>query len=165
MLLRPFDCQGCPLHDNHVAIGYMRPEGTGANGVLFLAEALGEKEAVQGLPLRPNAPAGSVFQGILRRMSGVDRSQFTISNTIWCQPGKGNWLDGAPYEYAAIEHCQRYNAELVRARRPRAIVTLGGIPTRTVTGFSGEKQDNLPPSAKCDETVKIRRSQSAPFLF
>ncbi len=136
----PESCKGCPLYDNHIGLGFMSPEGTGSSGVLVVAEALGDHEAQASLPLRPNAPAGSVFQGILRRMSGVDRNQFTITNSIWCRPGRYNFLDGAPYEFAAIEHCQQYNASLVRERRPRAIVTLGGIPTRTITGYSGEKQ-------------------------
>lgn len=144
MLSRPDDCRGCPLHEGvyspNVAIGYMRPEGTGSSGVLLLAESLGEKEAFDGLPLRPNAPAGSVFQGIIRRLPGVSREQFTIANTIWCRPGPRNWLDGAPYEHGAIEHCQRHNAALVAERRPRAILALGAIPMRTATGMAGYHQ-------------------------
>lgn len=141
---RPDSCRGCPLNEGvyspNVAIGFMQPEGTGASGVLLLAEALGEKEAYDSLPLRPNGPAGSVFQGIIRRIPGADRQQFTIANVIWCRPGPKNWLDGAPYEYAAIEHCQRHNAALVQARRPRVILALGGIPTRTATGMAGYHQ-------------------------
>lgn len=144
MLPRPKECAGCPLNDAHnpphVAIGFMHPEGTGSSGVLILAEALGEREANDSLPLRPNSPAGSVFQGIIRRIAGLDRNQLLISNTIWCRPGPRNWLDGAPYEYAAIEHCQQYNSKLIKERRPRAIVTLGAVPTRTVTGFAGYHQ-------------------------
>jgi uracil-DNA glycosylase family 4 len=141
MIQQPDSCIGCPLHDQHIGIGFMNPDGTGSNGVLILLEALGKNEAWEGLPIRPDAPAGSVFNGILRRIPGADRKQFLLSNTIWCQPGKTNWLDGAPYEFAAIEHCQQYNQELIRARRPRAIVTMGAIPTRTVTGMAGRKQN------------------------
>lgn len=144
MLTRPADCQGCPLHEGvyapNIAIGFMQPEGTGASGVLLLAEALGERDALDGLPIRPNGPAGAVLQGILRRLAGVSREQFLISSTIWCRPGPRNWLDGAPYEYGAVEHCQRHNASLVHTRRPRVIVTLGALPTRTVTGMAGYHQ-------------------------
>jgi uracil-DNA glycosylase family 4 len=140
LLTRPQDCIGCKLHDDKIAIGYMHPEGSGSSGVLIVSEALGKHEALEGLPLRPNAPAGSVFQGIIRRIPGLDRSQLLISNTLWCQPGQTNWLDGAPYEYSAIEHCQKYNARLIEQRRPRAIVALGSIPTRTITGMQGHKQ-------------------------
>lgn len=140
MLQRPKSCEGCPLHDNNIAIGFMAPEGTGSSGVMVVAEALGAREAYDGLPLRPNAPAGSVFQGIIRRIPGLDRNQLLLSNTIWCQPGSRNYLDGAGYEFPAIEHCQQHNKAVVAARRPRAIVTLGAIPTRTITGFSGYNQ-------------------------
>lgn len=144
MMTRPSSCSGCPLNEGvyapNVAIGFSSPEGTGSSGVLLLAEALGEKESLDGLPLRPNAPAGSVFQGIIRRLSGVSREQFTISNTIWCRPGPRNWLDGAPYEYGAIEHCQRHNAALIAQRKPRIIVALGAIPMRTATGMAGYHQ-------------------------
>jgi uracil-DNA glycosylase family 4 len=141
---RPEDCLGCPLDtgDNRArtqGISFMNPEGTGALGVMIMAEALGSHEAKDKLPLRPNAPAGSVFQGIIRRFAGIDRNQFLISNAIWCQPGVKNWLDGAPYEYGAIEHCRVHNGRLVRERRPKVIVTMGAIPTRTLTGLSGDK--------------------------
>jgi len=137
---RPNSCVGCPLQDSGKAISFMQPEGSGSNGVLFVAEALGAKEALDGLPLRPNAPAGSILAGIIRRLAGHERNHFLFSNTIWCQPGPSNWLDGAPYEYAAIEHCQQYNKELISKRRPRAIVALGAIPTRTITGMHGYNQ-------------------------
>ena len=90
---------------------------------------------------RPNAPAGSVFAGIIRRIAWSRPKQSTpFQLTIWCQPGIKNWLGGAPYESSAIEHCQQYNRKLIADRRPRAIVTLGGLATRTVTGMAGYNQ-------------------------
>ena len=137
---RPSTCEGCQLHDKGIAIGFMSPEGNGSSGVLVVSENLGDHEARESLPLRPNAPAGSVFQGIIRRIPGLDRTNLSITSTIWCRPGTKNWLDGAPYEYSAIEHCQQYNRKLVADRRPRAIVSLGGVPTRTITGMAGYNQ-------------------------
>ena len=137
---RPSTCEGCQLHDKGIAIGFMSPEGNGSSGVLVVSEALGEREANESLPLRPNAPAGSVFQGIIRRIPGLDRSNLSIASSIWCRPGIKNWLDGAPYEYSAIEHCQQYNRKLVAERKPRCIVALGSVPTRTITGMSGYNQ-------------------------
>ena len=137
---QPDTCKGCKLHDDKIAIGFQSPEGLGTSGVLVVAEALGEREALDSLPLRPNAPAGSVFQGIIRRIAGLDRSQLLLSNIIWCRPGVRNFLDGAPYEHQAIAHCQQYNAKLIRDRKPRVILALGSIPTRTITGMSGYNQ-------------------------
>jgi uracil-DNA glycosylase family 4 len=140
MLTRPESCLGCPLHDKHIGIGFMAPEGLASAGVLVLGEALGAHEASDGLPFRPNAPAGSVFAGLIRRIPGLQRQDLLISNTIWCQPGKSNWLSGAPYEHAAIAHCQQYNNDLIVQRKPKVVLTLGAIPTSTVTGLSGYNQ-------------------------
>ena len=135
--MKPPECSGCELET--IGGRFTNIDGLGSSGVLILAEAPGEREDQDGLPLRPNAPAGSVFQGIIRRISGLDRSQLTISNVVRCRPPK-NWLDGAPYELSAIEQCQIHAAKTIRDRRPRAIVTLGSVPTRTLTGMSGYNQ-------------------------
>lgn len=108
------------------------------NGVLVVAEALGEWEEIDGLPLRPMAPAGSVFQKSLR-WQGLDRSEFTLTNIIRCRPPK-NWLDGAPYEREAIDHCRTYLDAVINERKPRCILALGGIALRELTGLSGEKR-------------------------
>ena len=140
MTSRPSTCEGCKLHDDKIAIGFMSPEGLGSLGVMVMGDSQGDREANDSLPLRPNSPAGSIFQGIIRRIPKLDRNQLLLSSTIWCRPGVRNWLDGAPYEYSAIEHCQQYNKELIHNRRPRVIVTLGALPTRTVTGMAGYNQ-------------------------
>jgi len=140
MQSRPETCVGCILHDKHIAIGFQHPEGTGSSGVLVLAEALGEREAQDSLPLRPNAPAGSVFAGLLRRIPGLQRGDLLLSNSIWCQPGRSNWLSGAPYEYAALTHCQQYNTALIVQRKPKVVLTLGATATGLVTGLAGYNQ-------------------------
>lgn len=117
----------------------MRPEGAGTSGVMVFAEALGEHEERESLPLRPHAPAGSIFQYIIRSQ-GWDREQFVLSNVLWCRPGPKNYLKGAPYEYEAIEHCQQYNDHLIATRRPKVLLALGDIAMRTLTGHVGKKQ-------------------------
>lgn len=117
----------------------MQPEGTGSSGVCVIAEALGDHEQRAGLPLRPEAPAGSIFDYIVRSQ-GWSREQFILSNVLWCQPGPKNWLRGAPYEYEAIEHCQQYNDRLITQRRPRVLLALGDTALRTLTGHTGKKQ-------------------------
>jgi uracil-DNA glycosylase family 4 len=119
-------------------LGFSNLEGSGTNGVLVVAEALGEWEEIDGLPLRPMAPAGSVFQKALR-WQGLDRSEFTLTNIVRCRPPK-NWLDGAPYEREAIDHCRTYLDAVISERKPRCILALGGIALRELTGMSGEKR-------------------------
>ena len=61
MLPKPASCDGCPCPGE----GFSRPEGRGTLGVLIVGEALGEHD---GLPFRPNAPAGSVLERALNRV-------------------------------------------------------------------------------------------------
>lgn len=124
----------CPIPG---ARGTLKPEGTGANKVLILGEALGEAEAMDGLPFRPYAPAGSVLERAIRR-AGYNRDQFVVWNVVPTQPPK-NWLDGAPYEVDAIEWGRPYLEEVIDRYKPQAIVALGNIPIRTTTGLCGPK--------------------------
>jgi uracil-DNA glycosylase family 4 len=117
----------------------MLPEGTGASGVYACAEALGEHEAAAGLPLRPEAPAGNVFDRTLRRAS-VPRESLAISNVIHCRPGNKNLLEHQSYEYEAINHCQVHMDREIQQFKPKVILAMGGIPLRTFTGFCGPKR-------------------------
>ena len=135
LLPKPDSCRDCPLYGS--GMGFSQLEGSGANGVLVVAEALGEHEERDGLPLRPFADAGSVFQEAVR-LVGADRQGFTITNVCRCRPPH-NELDGAPYEQAAIGCCQQYLDEAVRLAKPRCILALGGIPMRVLTGLTGPK--------------------------
>src|ERR1043165_1431274 len=83
----PVHCKSCILYPEHrQGLGFSHLEGSGTNGVLVIAEALGEWEEIDGLPLRPQAPAGSVFQKSLR-WQGLDRSEFSLTNIVRCLGG------------------------------------------------------------------------------
>lgn len=114
-----------------------KPEGKGSIGVLILGEAPGEQEAADGLPFRPNAPAGSVLERAIRRV-GMNRDQFVLYNAVPVNPPK-NWLEGAPWESAAIAWGRTYVEQVVSTFKPRVILALGGTATRATTGLSGPK--------------------------
>jgi len=143
--VKPKSCEGCEcfLHGTDFSI----VEGTGANGVLVVAEASGELEARTNVggkyigkctPLRSYAPAGAIFDRCLRRM-GLDREMFSITNVLRCRP-KNNWLENSPWEYAAINHCRPNLDAAIAERRPRCIVALGGIALRELTGMVGSQR-------------------------
>ncbi len=136
MRCKPHTCYGCVLesHGND----FSRVEGTGANSVLIVAEASGEMEQREQLPLRPYAPAGAVLERCLRRM-GLDRQAFAITNVVRCRPRK-NWLEGAPWEYAALRQCRPNLDAAIRDYKPRCIVALGGVALRELTGEAGESR-------------------------
>src|ERR1035437_6122521 len=101
---RPAGCAGCPLEAT--GSDFTQVEGHGSLGVMVVAEASGEQEAREQLPLRPHAPSGMIFERTLRRL-GYSRDQFSVTNILRCHP-PNNILDGASYELAAIGQCQQY---------------------------------------------------------
>jgi uracil-DNA glycosylase family 4 len=131
-LIRPLDC---PIPGS---VGYSEPEGSGANGVLVLGEALGAAEAHDGKPFRPWGDAGAVLERAFKR-AGFTREEFRIWNVVACQPPK-NWLEKAPWEGAAIQHCKPALDRVIAEMRPRCVLTLGNVPTRVMTGMAGEKK-------------------------
>jgi len=70
---------------------------------------------------------------------GYDRQQFSVTNVLRCRP-RNNWLEKAPWEYAALSHCRPNLDAVIAERRPRCIVALGGVATRVLTGMAGEAQ-------------------------
>ena len=133
---KPSTCDGCPCRPH--GTDFSAIEGTGANGVMLVGEASGEHEQRDLLPFRPYAPAGGVLTRIIRRM-GQTREAFSITNVGRCRP-RNNWLEGAPWEFAALAHCRPNLEAAIAERRPRAIVALGGVATRELTGMAGEAQ-------------------------
>lgn len=131
---KPSSCAGCALHDH--GNDFSAVEGTCANGTMLVAEASGEMEQRDQLPLRPYAPSGTVLERCLRRM-GLDRKQFAITNCVRCRP-RHNFLENSPWEYAALRHCRPNLDQAIADYRPRCIVSLGGVALRELTGEAGE---------------------------
>ena len=136
MLAKPQTCAGCQLEQ--LGRGFSRPEGHGTNRVLIVGEALGANEAIDGLPFRPYASAGSMLERCLK-VSGLSRSQFRLTNCIHCAPPK-DWLVDAPWEFASLQHCRQYLDAEIDEMRPKVILALGGVALRELTGMSGWKQ-------------------------
>lgn len=122
----------CPVPG---AKGHCNPDGIGTNGVLILGEAMGEAELKDSLPFRPWAPAGSVLDRAIRRC-GFQRDQFVIYNAVPVHPPK-NYLDGAPYEGAAIAWGRPYVESVVNSFKPRCILALGNVALRATAGIGG----------------------------
>lgn len=133
MLSKPVHCLPCSLYGD--GKGFSELEGSGISRLLVLAEALGEHEEEDGLPLRPGAPAGRLFQRAIREM-GIPRNQLLITNLVRCRP-PNNELRGAPYERAALDHCEKFLSTAINRYQPSAILALGDLPMRELTGYSG----------------------------
>lgn len=133
MIPKPSTCDGCPLQP--LSSGFSHPDGTGSNHVLIVGEALGQREAEDGLPFRPKAAAGWVLEKAIR-LSRMDRQQFALYNVVACRPPE-NKLAGESYEIGAIDHCQRHFRQVVTTFKPKVMLALGNTALRTLTGLTG----------------------------
>lgn len=140
MLAKPNSCTPCELYGT--GAGYSELEGCGRLPLLISAEALGASEERDGLPLRPYARAGGVFQRVLDDLH-AERSAFTLTNIVRCRP-PDNELLGASYERTAIDRCTQYFDTAVSERKPSVILALGAIPTREL---AAPPYNALPASA------------------
>lgn len=137
--LKP-ECKGCPLHERGCTSGtkFTRIEGNGYSGVMIIGEASGKEEDLEALPFRPHAQAGSILQKAID-LGGMKRDDFWITNILRCRP-PNNVLAGAEYEREAIDHCRQYLNRAIEELKPRAILSLGSISIRELTGFHGGKR-------------------------
>ena len=131
MPIKPYSCLGCALHSH--GNDFSGIEGTGRNGVMVVAEASGDGEVRDGLPLRPWSPAGGVFERTLRRL-GLDRQDFAITNQIRCKP-RQNLLAGMPYESSAVQQCRPHLEDAYLKHLPRVILALGNTSFSWLTGY------------------------------
>lgn len=124
----------CPIPG---ARGFQKPSGTGSLGVLILGEAMGKEEANESRGFVEYAQAGSVLERAIRRL-GLSREQFVLWNVVPTQP-PNNWLEGAPWEAAAISWGIPFLEEVIATYKPRVILALGNVATRVATGLAGHK--------------------------
>ena len=123
----------CPIKGS---CGFSEPDGEGTLGVLILGEALGDAEAHDGKPFRPYAPAGAILERAIKR-AGFVRQQFKLWNIVGCQPPK-NFLEHAPWEHDAIQHCRPFLDNVIERMRPGCLLALGNVPLKATTGMLGE---------------------------
>lgn len=122
-------------------VGFSRnivgPYGTGANRCLIVGEAPGAEEDSYGVPFCPHAQAGSVLERAIRRV-GMNREQFAITNVVPARP-PNNYLEGAPWMADAVAWGRPQLEATITQYRPKAILALGGVALRTLTGLAGPK--------------------------
>jgi DNA polymerase len=108
-------CTACPLHRS--AKQAVPGEGSAESGILFLGEAPGYNEDVQGRPFV--GAAGQLLDQLLAGI-GLDRSKVFITNVVRHRPPENR--DPLPEEVAA---CHVWFERHLAALRPKVVVTLG----------------------------------------
>lgn len=149
MLPKPDTCIGCPLYSrpHGKTMGFSYPTGTGKNGVMIVAEALGKDEELAGVPLIGKS-GYTLFQQLKR--IDIEREDFTIFNTIACRP-PDNKLVKMVYEADAIAHCAPNLDRAIMAAKGIAkdngktfiIVALGLTPFKRLLNLDYKRHGDL----------------------
>ncbi|MEA2660534.1 MAG: uracil-DNA glycosylase [Chloroflexota bacterium] len=108
-------CTACPLHRS--ARQAVPGEGSAESGILFLGEAPGYNEDVQGRPFV--GAAGKLLDELLAGI-GLDRGKVFITNVVRHRPPENR--DPLPEEVAA---CHVWFERHLAALKPKVVVTLG----------------------------------------
>lgn len=126
-------CTLCPLHKG--ARQAVPGEGSAEAGIVFLGEAPGYNEDVQGRPFV--GAAGQLLDQLLAGI-GLDRSKVFITNVVRHRPPENR--DPLPAEVEACDVWFRAHLEVLR---PKVVVTLGRfamykfLPGESITRVHG----------------------------
>ena len=115
-------CHACSLAETRTQTVF--GDGNPQARVLFVGEAPGKNEDLQGVPF-----VGKAGQNLntLLQIAGLEREDVFIANVLKCRP-PGN-RDPRPEE---IEICTPFLREQTRTINPEFIVTLGNFATKFV---------------------------------
>ena len=128
---RVMECQKCPLARTRKNVVF----GLGARDadLLFVGEAPGEQEDLQGVPFVGRA--GQLLDKILAAIN-LKRSEVYIANILKCRP-PGNRTPTS----AEIEQCEPYLKNQIDLIRPALIVCLGLTAARTLLRIESNLRD------------------------
>ena len=117
-------CMNCSLHETRKSVVF--GEGSEKARVVFVGEAPGEEEDLQGRPFVGRA--GKLLDELIEKV-GLARADVYICNVLKCRP-PGN----RDPEEGEVEACRDYLVTQLKLIRPRIICTLGRHAYNTLMG-------------------------------
>ena len=138
MILPPEDCDRCGLCKGRNRI--VLPTGNLDSPIVFVGEAPGENEDIQGVPFVGRA--GKILDDAMAA-AGISRKDVMITNTVKCRPP--NNRDPTSEEMEACIHFLR--SEL---KGRKLVVGLGKSSCRDLMGYEGGMKDVVNKTVKID---------------
>ena len=138
MIAPPADCRRCGLCKGRNNI--VLPTGDLDSGIVFIGEAPGENEDLQGIPFVGRA--GRILDEAMAA-AGISRGDVMITNTVKCRP-PGN-RDPTSEE---MEACRPFLFSELKGRK--LIVGLGKSSCRDLMGYEGGMKDVVNKIVKID---------------
>lgn len=118
------NCQQCGLAGSRTQVVF--GEGNPKAEILFVGEAPGEKEDLQGRPFV--GMAGKILNEGLERI-GLRREDVYIANVVKCRPPENR-----NPQAAEIGSCIPFLWQQIELIRPRVVCTLGNFAAQTLLG-------------------------------
>ena len=140
-------CTLCPLHRGRIKA--VPGEGSSKSGIMFVGEAPGRNEDLQGRPFV--GAAGQLLDKLIREKLGLSRGEVYITNVVKCRP-PGN-RDPEPEE---IKACWRYLETQILLLKPKLIVALGRHAASTLINGPGSKPISITHARGKTRKVKIK---------
>lgn len=119
------NCKLCPLSENRTNVVF--GDGPNSAKVMFIGEAPGQDEDIQGLPFVGRA--GKLLDQILQEINW-DRKNIYITNIVKCRPPENR--SPLPHE---ISRCNKYLKFQIEYIKPCIIVLLGAVSVQTILGL------------------------------
>lgn len=94
--------------------------------IMLVGEALGEDESILEEPFV--GLCGKFLDQMLLK-SGLVRSELYITNTVKCRPTTPNGKANRPPDQFEIDACKGWLWKEIQLVKPKAIITLGKVPT------------------------------------
>ncbi|MDQ3908340.1 MAG: uracil-DNA glycosylase [Acidobacteriota bacterium] len=118
-------CTRCPLWESRT--NAVPGDGKYTSKVMIIGEAPGKEEDESGLPFVGSA--GRFLNHVLEG-TGLDRTDFFITNTVKCRPPKNR----TPKKLEVETCTSNYLFEQIELVNPRLVMLLGAVAAKTVLG-------------------------------
>ena len=130
-------CQRCRLAETRTKV--VPGEGSHKAEVMFIGEAPGREEDLQGRPFVGRA--GKLLDRLLAEI-GIERSEAFIGNVLKCRPISSEGKDRKPTEQE-VSACSQFLDSQIEKIKPKVICTLGDTATQYILRKYGLKPDGI----------------------
>lgn len=120
------DCRQCDLHSGRTR--FVFGSGSATAELMFVGEAPGRNEDIQGLPFVGRA--GKILDDLLGSI-GMDRKEVFIANVLKCRPPANR-----DPKLEEIDTCKEYLFKQINIIDPKIICTLGKYSTQLILDTS-----------------------------
>ncbi|BFI73445.1 type-4 uracil-DNA glycosylase [Nanoarchaeota archaeon] len=127
-------CQRCELYK--LKKNYVPGDGNANTKIVFIGEAPGRDEDMQGKPFV--GKAGQVLTENIRNILNIDRKDVYITNVVKCRPPNNR----EPKENE-IKACSIWLEKQLEIIQPEIIVTLGHYSTKWIFEYFGIKFNSI----------------------